>query len=69
MNPYQVPVQYSDTPVHQIIKDRYIDQNKLETFLSQKFPPGTYSVEYRSERWVIIAPALLSKAELDYITI
>ena len=44
MDPYQVPVRRSDTPVQQIIKDRYIDPSRLETLLSQKFPPGTYSI-------------------------
>ena len=39
MTPY---TRYSNMPIQQIIPDRYIDANKLQDLLAQKFPPNQY---------------------------
>lgn len=30
--------------IQQIIQDRYIDHNRLQTLLASKFPPGSFSM-------------------------
>lgn len=51
----------------QIIQDRYIDQNKLHALLVRKFPPSTYSLKWKLNRWIIVAPSPLTDAEIEEV--
>lgn len=56
-------------PVQQIIEDRYVDRRRLQALLARKFLPGTYSITWKLNRWIINAPEALTDSELDDLTI
>ncbi len=40
--------------IQQIIQDRYIDHNRLQTLLASKFPPGSFSMTVSASPYITV---------------